>query len=198
VRHGLAVAILLLLPFLVVVGALAPDVVTVQYEDEERLVPRQRESYPVVRLARRALLAAHDYSTRFVPKMVDLEKLFTGPRYRVEAASRRTPMQRFPRSRGEVIVLDDVDSYIADTLFKDVLQPGVVADATSTWDPNLFDVIPDSTGPGGSNQYDDFTGQGDAGVVLPPIVPEPGTGSLVALGLIGLALRARQRQPATS
>jgi hypothetical protein len=198
VRHGLVVVIPLLLPLLVVAGALAPGFVTVQYEDEERFVPPKRESYRVVRLAHRALLAAHDYSTRFVHKMTDLEKLFMGPRHRVEVGNRRAQMPHFPRSRGDVIVLSDTHNYIADADFKNVLQPGVVADATSTWDANLFDVIPNSTGPGGSNQYDDFMGQDAAAGASPLVVPEPGTGSLVALGLIGLALRARQRQPATS
>jgi hypothetical protein len=92
-----------------------------------------------------------------------------------------------------VIVLDDVDVLLTDTLFKDALQPGVVADATVIWDPNLFDVIPNPTGPGGSNQYDDFAGQGSFDQALPPIIPEPSTGSLVALGFLGLALRVRWR-----
>jgi hypothetical protein len=97
-----------------------------------------------------------------------------------------------------MIVLSDVDNYIADTLFKDALQPGVVADATAVWDPRLFDVIADTTKPGSTDQFDDFTGQDDDDEPPPAIVPEPGTGSLLALGLIALALRARQRQPATS
>jgi hypothetical protein len=198
VRHGLVVALLLLLPLLVVVGALAPGFMTVQYEDEERFVPPERESYRVVRLAHRALLAAHDYSSAFVYKMVDLEKLFMGPRYRVAVRNRRAQMSHFPRSRGDVIVLGDADNYIADAGFKDVLQTGMVADATSTWDANLFDVIPNLTGPDGSKHYDDFMGQDAAAWASPLVVPEPGTGSLAALGLIGLALRARQRQPATS
>jgi hypothetical protein len=202
VRHGIAVAILLLLPLLAVLGSLAPVFVTVQYEEEEVFVPPKREPVRVVRLAHRLLLAAQDYSTRWMPEMVDLEKLFVGPRYRVhhraQVGKRRTEMPYFPRSRGEMIVLNDVDNYIADTLFKDALQPGVVADATAVWDPRLFDVIPDTTRPGNTDQFDDFTGQGDDDEPPLLIVPEPGTGSLVALGLIVLALRARQRQPATS
>lgn len=202
VRHGIAVAILLLLPLLAVLGSLAPVFVTVQYEEEEVFVPPKREPYRVVRLAHRMLLAAQDYSARWIPEMVDLDKLFVSPRYRVhrraQIGKRRTEMPYFPHTRGEMIVLNDVDNYITDTLFKDALQPGVVADATSAWDPALFDVISDTTRPGSTDQFDDFTGQGDDGEPPPPVVPEPGTGSLVALGLIVLALRARQRQPATS
>jgi hypothetical protein len=202
VRHGFAFAILLLLPLLAVVGSLAPVVVTVQYEEEEVFPPPKPEPRRVVHLAHRALLAAHDYSTRWIPEMVDLDKLFVSPRYRVhhraQIGKRRTETSYFPRAHGEMIVLSDVDNYIADTLFKDGLQPGVVADATSAWDPALFDVISDTTRPGNADQFDDFTGQGDDDEPPPPVVPEPGTGSLVALGLIALALRARQRQPATS
>jgi hypothetical protein len=202
VRHGFFVAILLLLPLLAVVGSLAPVFVTVQYEEEEVFVPPKREPHRAVRLAHRLLLAAQDYSTRWMPEMVDLEKLFASPRYRVHhrprAGKRRTELPYFPRSRGEMIVLSDVDNYIADTLFKDGLQPGVVADATAVWDPRLFEVISDTTRPGNTDQFDDFTGQGDDDEPPPAVVPEPGTGSLVVLGLFVLALRARQRQPATS
>jgi hypothetical protein len=201
VRHRIVVAILLMLPLLAVLGSLAPVFVTVQYEEEEVSVPPKREPHRAVRLAHRLLLATQDYSTRWMPAMVDLEKLFVSPRYRVHhrarAGKRRTEMPYFPRSRGEMIVLNDLDNYIGDTLFRDALQPGVVADATAVWDPTLFDVIQDTTRPGNTDQFDDFTGQDDD-EESPPIVPEPGTGSLLALGLIVLALRARQRQPATS
>ena len=202
VRHGIAVAILLLLPLLAVLGSLAPVFVTVQYEEEEVFAPPKREPQRVVRLAHRMLLAAQDYSARWIPEMVDLDKLFASPRYRVhrraQVGERRTEMPQFPQTRGEMIVLSDVDNYIADTLFKDALQPGVVADATAVWDPRLFDVISDTTRPGSTDQFDDFTGQDEDDEPPPAIVPEPGTGSLLALGLIALALRARQRKPATS
>jgi hypothetical protein len=196
VRHGFVISILLFLPFLAIGGALAPGLVTVQYEEEEELAPRQRIPYRPVRLARRPLLVPRDYSTGFIPEVMDLEQLFMGSQYRVDVRGRLTRLPSFPRSRGDVIVLDDVDTFLTDTLFKDVLQPGVVADATVIWDPNLFDVIPNRTGPDGSNQYDDFTGQGTFSEAPPPIIPEPSTGSLVALGLLGLALRVHRRRSA--
>ena len=76
VRHGGAKAILLALPLLTVLGALAPVVVTVQYEEEEGLVPSKREPYGVVRQAHRALLAARHYTMGWIPEIVDLEQLF--------------------------------------------------------------------------------------------------------------------------
>jgi hypothetical protein len=171
VRHGFVVSILLLLPFLAIAGALAPGLVTVQYEEEEEITPSARVAYRPVRLAKPPLLVPRASSTSFIPDVMGLEQVFMGTQYSAKAT---------------------------DTLFKDALQPGVVADATVIWDPNLFDVIPNPTGPGGSNQYDDFAGQGSSGQVPPPIIPEPGTGSLVALGLLGLAWRARQRPPVTA
>ena len=198
VRHGFVISILLLLPFLAIGGALAPGLVTVQYEEEEELAPRQRVPYRPVRLARRPLLVPRDFSMGFVPEMMDLERLFMGSQYRADVGDRFTRLPSFPRSRGDVIVLDDVDTFLTDTLFKDTLQPGVVADATAIWDPNVFDVIPDTTGFDGSNQFDDFTGQGSVSNAPPPIIPEPRTGSLVVLGLLGLALRAHRRRSATA
>jgi hypothetical protein len=198
VRHGFIISILVLLPFLAIGGALAPGLVTVQYEEEEEIAPRQRVPYRPVRLARRPLLVPRDFSTGFVPEVANLEQLFMGSLYRADVGTRLTRFATFPRSRGDVIVLDDVDIILTDTLFKDALQPGVVADATAIWDPNLFDVIPNLTGPGGSNQYDDFAGQGSFGQALPPVIPEPSTGSLVALGLLGLALRVRRCRSAAA
>jgi hypothetical protein len=197
VRHGGATAILLALPLLTVLGSLAPVVVTVQYEEEEQLVPSKREPYRVVRQAHRALLAAQHYTMRWIPEIVDLEKLFAPTRYRARPVYRRAELPQFPRSRGDMIVLSELDSYTGDA-FEGKLQPGVVADATAVWDPRLFDVIPDTTRPGNTDQFDDFTGPDESEEDPPVVVPEPGTGSLVALGLIALALRARQRQPATS
>jgi hypothetical protein len=132
----------------------------------------------------------------FIPEVMDLERLFMGSQYRADNGNRYTRLPNFPTSRGDVIVLDDVDTFLTDTLFKDTLQPGVVADATAVWDPNVFDVIPDTTGFDGGNQFDDFTGQGSVSQAPPPVIPEPRTGSLVVLGLLGLALRAHRRRSA--
>jgi len=201
-RHGSVVAALLLLPFLAIAGALAPGLVTIQYEEEEEqaeLGPRERVPYRPVRLSRKPLLVPRDYSAGFVSEVQDLEQLFMGAQYRVEAGSRLTRLASFPRSRGDMIVLDDVDIYLADTLFKDVLQPGVVVDATAVWDPVLFDIIPNLAIPTNGGQYDDLTGQGEVvDFSSPPIIPEPRTGGLLLVGLIALAIRNRRRQPATS
>jgi hypothetical protein len=196
-RHAAAVAVLLLLPLLAVVGSLAPVVVTVEYEEAAVFPPPKPEPFRVVRLAHHALLAAREYTTRWIPEMVDLEKLFLRPRNRIRVA--RLPIEQpympeFPRARGDMIVLSDMDDYIPESLFR----AAVVADATAVWDPRLFNVIDDTTRTSDTGQFDDFTGQGETEEPPPPIVPEPGTGSLLTLGLIALALRRRQRRPAAS
>jgi hypothetical protein len=199
-RHGIAATTLLLLPLLAVVGSLVPDIVTAQYEEEEMFSPPKPEPSRVVRLTQRALLAAHEYSTRWVLEIMNLDRFFVRPRHRIRIPRQsveRPEIPLFPRARGDMIVLGDTDNYIGDALFEDRLQPGVVADATAVWDPRLFEVISDTTRPSDTDQFDDFTGQ-DESEEPPPIVPEPGTGSLLALGLVALALRARQRQSATS
>jgi hypothetical protein len=201
-RHGSVVAVLLLLPFLAIAGALAPGLVSIQYEEEEEqpeLGPRERVPYRPVRLSRKPLLVPRDYSAGFVSEVQDLEQLFMGSQYRADVGERLTRLPSFPRSRGDMIVLDDVDIYLVDTLFKDVLQPGIVADATAVWNPALFDIIPNLAIPTNGGIYDDLTGQGDVSEQPPPpIIPEPRSGGLLLFGLIALAIRARKRQPATS
>jgi hypothetical protein len=194
-RHAGAVAVLLLLPLLAVVGSLAPVVVTVQYEEEAVFPPPKPEPFRAVHLARRALSVAKDYTTRWIPEMLDLERLFARPRNRIRVArlpAEQPHMPEFPRARGDMIVLSDMDNHHPGALFKEGLQPGVVADATAVWDPRLFNVIADTTRPSDTAQFDDFTGQGESEDPPPPIVPEPGTGSLLTLGLIALALRRRR------
>lgn len=193
-RHGLAAALLSLLPLLVIAGVFAPGVIAVQYEGDGDVdySARPRVPYRPVRLAKRPLLVPRDYSAGFVPELLGLEQLFMGSNYRPDEPTKRLArLPSFPSSGGDVIVIDDVDTQIVGKIFKDVLQLSLVAD-TSRFD---FDNLPPTTSFGNGTRYDDFTGGVQFPLLVPiiPIIPEPGTGSLVAVGLLGLALHRRAR-----
>ena len=91
-----------------------------------------------------------------------------------------------------MIVIDDVDTFVADQFFKDLLKPTFVADRGKIWDPDIFDVIPPLFPIGNDNRFDDFP---DVGIDPSggTVVPEPGTGLLRALGITALAWSRRRR-----
>jgi hypothetical protein len=194
IRHGLAVVIFWLLPLLAFAGMLAPGLVQVQLEEEEEEQIGRREGtvlFRPVKLSRPPLVVPRDYSTGFIPELLDLETLFGGSEFRGEFGRSLANLPSFPSHRGDMIVIDDIDPFVADQFFKDLLKPSFVADGGPVWDPRLFDVIPALFPIGNDSRYDDFPGVGydpDAGVV----VPEPATGLLVAVGLVALAWARRR------
>jgi hypothetical protein len=193
IRHGLAAAIFWLLPLLAFAGMLAPGLVQVQLEEEEEEVaPREGTVlFRPVKLSRPPLVVPRDYSTGFIPELLDLESLFGGSEFRGEFGRRLSSLPSFPSHRGDMIVIDDIDPFVADQFFKDLLKPSFVADGGPIWDPRIFDVIPALFPVGNDFRYDDFPGIGiepNAGAV----VPEPATGLLVSLGLIALAWSRRR------
>jgi hypothetical protein len=94
----------------------------------------------------------------------------------------------FPRSHGDVIVMDDVDREIKDVIFKDPVMVGAQT-AYPRPNPALL-PIGEPRPLGNGLRFDDPQATGD-GPVTP--IPEPGTGVLLASGLAILALRHRQR-----
>jgi hypothetical protein len=189
VRHGVAAGIFWLLPLLAFAGMLAPGLVQVAYQEEEELQVAQRSGtvlFRPVRLNRPPLVVPRDYSTGFIPELMNLESLFKGTEYRGELGRQLGDLPSFPSRFGDMIVIDDVDTFVADQFFKDLLKPTFVADRGQIWDPDIFDVIPPLFPVGNNNRYDDFPGFGidpSGGVV----VPEPATGLLLTLGLALLA-----------
>ena len=99
---------------------------------------------------------------------------------------------------GAVIILEPSS---VSTVFKDLLEPVIVAENREVWDPAIFDVIPALFPIGNDVRYDDFP---DPGVDLSDakVIPEPATGLMVCFGLMLLAWSGRrrslQRQPITS
>ena len=199
VRHGIAAAIFWLLPLLAFAGVLAPDLVQVVIEEEEEELVQRRglTVFRPTRLNRAPLVVPRDHASGYVPALFDIESLFAASQYRGELGRTLSDLPRFPSARGDTLVIDDLDQYIADLVFKDVLEPVIVARNREIWDPDVFDVIPALFPVGNGIRFDDFP---DPGIDLSDatVIPEPSTGLLLGLGLGGLALRRRQRQPITS
>ncbi|MGH0033168.1 MAG: PEP-CTERM sorting domain-containing protein [Myxococcota bacterium] len=194
VRHGLAAAIFWLLPLLAFAGMLAPGLVEVSYEEEEEEYYRSGSGTVIfrpVRLDRPPLFVSSAAGTDFIPSL-NLEALFKDSRYRGEFGRRLGELPSFPSHLGDMMVIDEVDSTVDDDFFKDVLAPTFVADTRDIWDPGIFDVIPPLFPIGNDNRYDDFP---DVGISPSDgtVVPEPGTASLLALGLAALAASRRRR-----
>ena len=93
-------------------------------------------------MSRPPLVVPRDYSTGFIPELLDLESLFGGSEFRGEFGRRLSSLPSFPSHRGDMIVIDDIDPFVADQFFKDLLKPTFVADGGPIWDPRLFDIIP--------------------------------------------------------
>jgi hypothetical protein len=218
----LIVLLILLLPSTVLGGLFAPDFVRVQLvkrantaadstsSDSGRGVPLQTSSPPTVRPAG---------SIGFVPDLLDLDRLFVKPLPSQARPLPTTPtpsprakllakLISFPRNHGDTIVLDDVDELASRVVFKDALSTSVVE--PSFGGDELFARYPLMGSPfpfGDGWRYDDFVGGFDL-FDNPLPIPEPGTATLVASGLAGLAWlgraaaahpgRRRQRQPTGS
>ncbi len=206
-RRALA-AVLSVLPALVLAGVFAPGVVEVAAQERQAASSeptRARVPFRPVRLSRVPLLVPRDYSTGFIPELLSPDRLFRRSPAAGDPDRRVARIGGPPRSDGDVILFDDVDPQFTTSLFKDALNPSFVADSSGL--PPLpgflalrspippedpFRTYDDLTGGGG----DVFPSSGDD--LPPPVVPEPGTGELLALGLAALAWSSRYRQPTTS
>jgi hypothetical protein len=201
VRHGVAAAIFWFLPLLAFAGMLGPGLVQVAYVEEEQEIAQRSGTviFRPVRLGRPPLVVPRDYSTGFIPELLDLETLFSGTEFRGEFGRRLGALPSFPSHGGDMIVIDDVDTFVADQFFKDLLKPTFVADTGKIWDPKIFDVIPPLFPIGNDERYDDFPEPGIDPRDGNPVVPEPGTGLLLGVGLAVLGWRRRRYfQPTTT
>ncbi len=183
-----------LFPLLVAGGVLAPRVISLMAETEIESTTTEPESQVVLDFGgpmsgKPPLLLPRDYEAGFVPELLDLQNLFNGsgdtPDQMAQEYSR---LLGFPRSHGDVIVMDDVDREIKDVIFKDPVMVGAET-AYPRPNPALL-PIGDPRPLGDGLRFDDPQATGE-GPVVP--IPEPGTAALLASGLAILVFRHRQR-----
>lgn len=183
-----------LFPLLVTGGVLAPRVISLMADAKIDGAANESESPVVLDFSRPMpskppLLLPRDYEAGFVPELLDLQSLFTGASQDPDQmAQEYARLLGFPRSHGDVIVMDDVDREIRDVIFKDPVMVGAET-AYPRPNPALL-PIGDPRPLGDGLRFDDPQATGE-GPVAP--IPEPETAALLAAGLIALALRRRPR-----
>jgi hypothetical protein len=184
----------ILFPLLVTGGVLAPQVISLMAETEIESTPTEAESQVVLDFSgpmpgKPPLLLPRDFEAGFVPELFDLQNLFNSSGHNRDQLSQEyARLLGFPRSHGDVIVMDDVDREIQDVIFKDPVMVGAET-AYPRPNPALLPIgEPRPLGDG--LRFDDPQATGE-GPVAP--IPEPGTATLLASGLAILAFRHRQR-----
>jgi hypothetical protein len=183
-----------LFPLLVTGGVLAPRVISLMAETEIESTATESESQVVLDFSgpmsgKPPLLLPRDFEAGFVPELFDLQNLFNNSGHNRDQLSQEyARLLGFPRSHGDVIVMDDVDREIQDVIFKDPVMVGAET-AYPRPNPALLPIgEPRPLGDG--LRFDDPQATGE-GPVAP--IPEPGTATLLASGLAILAFRHRQR-----
>jgi hypothetical protein len=125
----------------------------------------------------------------FVPELLDLQSLFSGASHSDDLMSRQyARLLGFPRSHGDVIVMDDVGREIEEVYFEDPIMVGAVTQSVM---PDLDGFGPDGDARplGDGLRYDDPQGSGPP----PEIIPEPSPVLLILFGLAALGYRSRAR-----
>jgi len=192
----IAILAVLFFPVLVMGGALAPQVISLMTDADVEGGATGTESGVALDFSgpipgKPPLLLPRDYESGFVPELLDLQNLFTGSSQTLgpdQLSQEYARLLGFPRSHGDVIVMDDVDREIKDVIFKD---PVMVGAETAYPRPNP-DLLPigEPRPLGDGLRFDDPQATGE-GPVAP--IPEPGTGVLLASGLAILAFCRRRR-----
>ena len=119
-----------LFPLLVTAGVLAPRVISFMAESAIESTATDADSKSELDFSgpmpgKPPMLLPRDFEAGFVPEMFDLQNLFTGSGDAPDPmAQQYARLLGFPRSHGDVIVMDDVDREIKDVIFKDPVMVG--------------------------------------------------------------------------
>jgi len=184
-----------LFPLLVTGGVLAPRVIGLMADTSADGDTTKAEPHTVLDFSKPLpgkppLLVPRDYEAGFVPELLDLQNLFgAATQSPDEMAQEYSRLLGFPRSHGDVIVMDDVDREIRDVIFKDPVMVGAET-AYPRPNPGLL-PIGDPRPFGDGVRFDDPQATGEG---LVSAIPEPATALLLAGGLAALAFRHRQRR----
>jgi hypothetical protein len=180
-RNSAASAVLVLLPLLALGGALVPGIVDVERKKDTTAEVSERYFAPL-HINRRPLLIPKDFSTGFVPGLMDFDQLFASTSAS-DVLRQQIARMDFGVSGGDLIIFDDIEEFVRNVLFNDAVEEPLFEDDPGFFDDSLFALIPTPWGADSPYNFDAFGGNGSQ--VLP--VPEPGTGILLAIGLAGIA-----------
>jgi hypothetical protein len=182
-----------LFPVLVAGGFLAPGwvqwIAVAQVGEESAREPVVDRIGPY---GRRPLLVPRDFSTGFVPELLDLDQLFLGSRDRRAPADVQVArVDAFERTYGDLIAFDDFGQKHPHVDFKDILMDVQDFLLAAAVDDDFTLPLCGTLYAGNCVRDDDFSGEFVIDDDSQPI-PEPDTAALVGLGMLGLAWQGRR------
>jgi hypothetical protein len=191
-RRRVVVLAGVLFPLLVAGGVIVPQIITGVSEEGKQEQAELADSQPPALdfsnpyPGKTPLRLPRDYEAGFIPKLLDLQNLFSGKAHSGSQIEREyARLLGFPRSHGDVIVMDDVGRKIKDIIFKDPVMVGAVT-ASDVPIPSFAPF----GGPGPVWRYPDpqIAQIEDS---EPAVIPEPSTALLLLFGLVAIGYHRR-------